>query len=140
MMWEPADHAHVDPDRVSFVAALRGLGDEGSASDEERSSEPSGEHWQSFGPRDVKRDRLGDEGSASDEEQSSEPSGEHWQSFGPRDVKRDRLGDEESASDEEQSSERSERDQEKRKRDRSANVQLVADRPPRGRRCRPRSQ
>ncbi len=27
MMWEPADHAHVDPDRVSFVAALRGLGD-----------------------------------------------------------------------------------------------------------------
>jgi len=107
MMWEPADHAHVDPDRVSFVAALRGLGDEGSASDEE---------------------------------QSSEPSGEHWQSFGPRDVKRDRLGDEESASDEEQSSERSERDQEKRKRDRSANVQLVADRPPRGRRCRPRSQ
>jgi hypothetical protein len=41
MMWEPADHAHVDPERVSFVAALRGLGDEGSASDEEQSSERS---------------------------------------------------------------------------------------------------
>ena len=50
MMWEPADHAHVDPERVSFVAALRGLGDEGSASDEEQSSERS-ERDQAAGKR-----------------------------------------------------------------------------------------
>ena len=88
--------------------------DEGSASDEEQSSERS------------ERDQQ--QGSASDEEQSSEPDWQHErdpgaQRFGPRDVNDGGSGDEGSASDEEQSSERSERDQVESERD-----QLIAER------------
>ncbi len=75
----PADESHgtqcFGPQDVEREVSA----DEGSASDEEQSSEPDWQHErdpgaQRFGPRDVNDGGSGDEGSASDEEQSSEHS------------------------------------------------------------------